>query len=392
MTTTGRRSWTAIRGFRRFFPLSFLYKTRLGVLAVLAIAVWMVFRRGGSGPTNREEGSSGYDGSFLYRTAPLWVWIGVYGAAAVFSHLNVGHRHLAPIYPALFILAGAANGWLTDPSRRRDVSASPENTDAIASPPNTDAIAPYEEADAIPRPKRFDRGILVAVCLAVAVLEGLAAFPHYLAYFNPLAGGSSRGYRRLVDSSLDWGLDLPSLKSWIDAERVRHPDTSSPIYLSYFGTGVPSYYGIDYKGLPSYLDIWEGRELFPLTAGTYCISATMLQNLYVKHIGLWNVTFEAKYQDVIREMSLQGRSASTDGQGNEPIDWGAKTYEFDELRFVRLCSWLRQREPDDQVGYSILIYRLSQEEVRQAVAGPPAELLPEPAAGLDYGSETQETP
>ena len=33
--------------------------------------------------------------------------------------------------------------------------------------------------------------------------------PHYLSYFNSFCGGPSEGYRYLVDSSLDWGQDLP---------------------------------------------------------------------------------------------------------------------------------------------------------------------------------------
>jgi len=50
---------------------------------------------------------------------------------------------------------------------------------------------------------------------------------------------------------------------------------------------------------------------------------------------------------------------------------------FEHLRFARLCAFLRRREPDDNVGYSILIYRLSDQDVREALYGPPAELLPE---------------
>ncbi len=39
------------------------------------------------------------------------------------------------------------------------------------------------------------------------------------------------------------------------------------------------------------------------------------------------------------------------------------------------------REPDDEVGYSILIYRLSDADVAAAIEGPPCELLPEPEGG-----------
>jgi tetratricopeptide (TPR) repeat protein len=47
------------------------------------------------------------------------------------------------------------------------------------------------------------------------------------------------------------------------------------------------------------------------------------------------------------------------------------------LRFARLCAFLRQREPDDNIGYSILIYRLSDRDVQQALTGKAVELVPE---------------
>ena len=52
--------------------------------------------------------------------------------------------------------------------------------------------------------------------------------------------------------------------------------------------------------------------------------------------------------------------------------------ELRDLCLGRLCAYLRQREPDDEVGYSILIYHLSDAQVREALEGPPAELRPGP--------------
>ena len=51
---------------------------------------------------------------------------------------------------------------------------------------------------------------------------------------------------------------------------------------------------------------------------------------------------------------------------------------YELLRFSRLTSYLRHREPDDQVGYSILIYRLTDAEITSALEGPPLEMLPKP--------------
>jgi hypothetical protein len=47
---------------------------------------------------------------------------------------------------------------------------------------------------------------------------------------------------------------------------------------------------------------------------------------------------------------------------------------FEELRLARLCASLRRRSPDGNAGHSILIYRVSEEQLRAAVDGPPVEL------------------
>ena len=102
--------------------------------------------------------------------------------------------------------------------------------------------------------------------------------PHYLAYFNELIGGPKNGYKYLTDSNLDWGQDLPSLAKLIG--EIKNQDSSQEVYLSYFGTDNPSTYGIEATPLPGFPDWSAPRKVKELGAGTYCISATMLQNVY----------------------------------------------------------------------------------------------------------------
>jgi hypothetical protein len=49
--------------------------------------------------------------------------------------------------------------------------------------------------------------------------------------------------------------------------------------------------------------------------------------------------------------------------------WQTAIQRHDWLRLARLCAYLRVRTPDANVGYSILIYRLSEAEVTSATAG-----------------------
>ena len=47
---------------------------------------------------------------------------------------------------------------------------------------------------------------------------------------------------------------------------------------------------------------------------------------------------------------------------------------FEEYRFARLSAYLRHREPDDEINFSVLVYHLTSAEVDMALNGPPPEL------------------
>ena len=64
--------------------------------------------------------------------------------------------------------------------------------------------------------------------------------------------------------------------------------------------------------------------------------------------------------------------------GQRPlVAWRNLLAEFDEYRLARLTAYLRRREPDDNVNFSILVYRLTDADVSRALDGPP------PAMGKD---------
>jgi hypothetical protein len=333
-------------GWRSFFPYCFLYKTSLAVFMVLLLAAggaWASWspKRGSGGPGRGEAIRAG-----LYRTAPLWVLMAVYWVFAITSKMNIGHRHILPVYPPMFILAGAAAHWFAVPRR-------------------------------LPK-------IVIVAAMVFLVAECIWMWPHYLAYFNPLAGGPRNGYRHLVDSSLDWGQDTPGLKEWLDRRGLNN-QTHTPVYLAYFGNGSPTHYGIKVDRLPGYVDrdlFVEGQfqldRLGSLTGGVYCISASLLQSVLGIAFGPWSWFYEKTYQELLPEIETVG-TASPERQSmllSDP-NFQDKVSLFSELQLARLCAYLRKREPDDHVGYSILIYRLSDQQAREATLGPPVELTPD---------------
>jgi hypothetical protein len=246
-------------------------------------------------------------------------------------------------------------------------------------------------------------------------------FPHYLAHFNGVVR-PARAYRHLVDSSLDWGQDLPGVRRYIE---TRPP--SGPVYLSYYGFASPVYYHVpailaySVTSRPAPLQILslpeaesdealrdflrrepeydnevvgktlrDGKDLavvvkkpdaLRLTGGTYFISATLLQPVTAPALGAfgpWNERVERQYQ-TLRQLVAPlfsddptERSAALARFSAEYWIEAINTHEY--LRFRRLAAFLRQSEADDNVGYSILVYHVSADELSRALDGPPVEL------------------
>jgi hypothetical protein len=335
-------------GWWWYFPYAFLVKTTipallLGALGAIAVAVrWKK--------------------ADLYGLTPLLSLIVVYWIFALTTHLNIGHRHLLPVYPALCILAGAAAYWI-EPLLQR--TAAPRKGRERR---RQGARAGSRAAGSGWRPVL---GVGALVLLAWHVVESVNIRPSYLAYFNQLAGGPSQGYKHLADSSLDWGQDLPALKRWLDEEGLQHVGSSN-VYLSYFGTARPEYYGIQATRLAGFIDSRPPQPPAPLTGGVYCVSATMLD---VIGRMFYKPEDESDYQAAMKNLIAFARASENER------DWAALLHRtgeqywpqlfiaFDRLRTGRLIAFLRHREPDAMAGYSILIYRLTDADVSLALNG-----------------------
>lgn len=310
-------------GWVSFFPWTFALKTTLPLLAAIGCVGLLAVAHGRRSPAAFR--------ARLYVVTPLIVLFAVYWAISLASHLNIGHRHILPTYPVLFIAAGVLARW----------------------------ILPF-------RPGRW----IVGVLLAGQALEATVIAPHFLAYFNALGGGPAQGHRHLVDSSLDWGQDLPGLKRWLDAHAG-----PAPVFLSYFGLGEPDYYDIRARRLPFVNGFKIPQPYVRLEPGIYAISATTLSHVYSSIRGPWTVDLEKEYQDLRRLEPLLEAYAREPARRPElerdvpAAQWRKATTRHDQLRFARLCHYLRLREPDARIGYSIHLYRIGEKELADAVYG-----------------------
>jgi len=311
-----------ITGWRTFFPVAFLLKSTLPALALTLLGIiGLAF----TFPRRRTV--------WFYRVSPLLVFLAVYWAFSIPSHLNIGHRHLLPTYAACYILAGGSVLLV----RRHRAWA-----------------------------------VVLAILLVWQARESLAIRPDYLAYFNPICGGPKEAHRMFVDSSLDWGQDLPRLRDWLQTRTA-----GEKVFISYFGTDSPPHEGINATRVGDGPFDWYGRKTPPpLTGGVYCISATMLRRVYTDVRGPWSMSYEQTYQQISRW--LAHASAIPKGQPITDLDGSpmsqtqieGRLMKYEQLMFGRLCHLLQTREPDARIGYSILVWRLSDADIGLALKAP----------------------
>jgi hypothetical protein len=120
--------------------------------------------------------------------------------------------------------------------------------------------------------------------LALHAVDVTSRYPFSLSYFNQIVP-RGREYQWLVDSSLDWGQDLPRLARRLPGF-VR---PGEPIYLNYFGSCRPDTVLPDAELLGLAPRPGAPQSLRP---GVYCVSATSLQAVYDEPFGRWCRRFE----------------------------------------------------------------------------------------------------
>ncbi len=206
-----------------YFPVALAIKSSLTLL-VLTVAAPLMFLRG-LRPFRRER-------TFLL--VPLAMVL----AASMTSHLDIGVRHVLPMYPFAAVLGGAAASMLLKSSR----------------------AARYT----------------VAALLLFQVVSSLHAFPDYLPYANEAFGGSGRAYRMLSDSNVDWGQELKEVGAYVREHSGEHPGehAGQDCWFAYSLPTIPlTNYGISCKPLPTGFALWVG---FPQAAVPRRITGTVL--------------------------------------------------------------------------------------------------------------------
>ena len=167
-------------GWWYFFPVVFFFKSPVAFLVLIAIAAWLLRRS--------------HRAAYVPGLCALAILLSVLPA-----RINLGVRHILPMYPLLAIPAGYALASLW----------------------------------------AMRRGRIAAVMLAGwLIAASLRAHPDYLPYFNEFALGEPERIR--VDSDLDWGQDLERL-----AAHMKARNRTGEFGLNWFGSTVPIWHGVN---------------------------------------------------------------------------------------------------------------------------------------------------
>ncbi|MDZ4385225.1 MAG: hypothetical protein U0944_02280, partial [Candidatus Moranbacteria bacterium] len=223
------------KGFLSYFPVVFILKEPLPTLFFLFFAVSIglfgIISASFSEPKKILRNLIHYLRVNIAEFAML-TFIFVYSATSITGRLNIGLRHLLPIFPFIYILIAVSVFRFI---RRR-----------------------HNQSKHI-----FNLAALALVTFLIA--ETVSAYPYYMSYFNQSAGGPKNGYQIVTDSNADWGQDLKRLEAFLKD----HPEIEK-IKVDYFGMT-----DLDYYLSNRYEKWWSAKR--PIEPGWYAISALFLQ-------------------------------------------------------------------------------------------------------------------
>ncbi|MBN1622567.1 MAG: glycosyltransferase family 39 protein [Endomicrobiales bacterium] len=240
----------SVTGWVYYFPIAFLLKTPLPFIILLIFAA---FRKS----------------SWTREKIIFLLWPALfYFALSCYSKVQIGHRHIMPIYPFLTV-------WVS---------------------------GIYSE--------KYKKVIKLGIaCLLIWYCAGtFRIHPWHLSYFNELIGSPANGYKYFTDSNVDWGQGLKQLGKYLKKEGV------SGIYLCYFGVGDPHYYGIKYYPIgfsdnisyPNAKGHRDGDEINfdSMKKVIFAVSATNFQATYYYDKQIFSWLKEIPYEDILANSIL----------------------------------------------------------------------------------------
>lgn len=293
------------KGWWYYFPTVYLLKESLGFHILSLVALWLSVWRVRCASEKSSRAVRGWINDNFPIFASIF-FVVFYWILSVINPLNIGVRHVLPMFPFIYFLVARQLALWTRMPVARDFKK-----------PRDIFISIYHILIA-PLPRLF----LLALILAWIAAGTVAAFPYYLSYYNELAGGTQNGYWYATDSNYDWGQDLKRLRDIVQNPpagpdgTVGASEPNEKVYLDYFG-GSTAHNGAQRYWLGDQFIPWYSSFGPPPSGSVFAISAN----------------------------SLMGNRA-------RPVKG------FPQLKPEDTYPWLRGLEPFTRAGTSIFLYRI----------------------------------
>ncbi|MBI4042437.1 MAG: glycosyltransferase family 39 protein [Deltaproteobacteria bacterium] len=213
-------------GWPHYFLVAFLIKTPIPFLFLLLVTLGFTLIK-----------RSGRSMADLFLILPALVLF----VSASIGHLQIGLRHILPLYPLLFVWCGKVGTLIHRILGRSDTET---RLAAVGG-----GLLRRESALLVQRirKRKFKSSLVASIALSCGLwysLSTLRIAPHYLGYFNELIGGPKNGYRYLLDSNIEWGQGLIELGQFVKKNDLKK------IYIDYPWTPLPEKYGISAENAP----------------------------------------------------------------------------------------------------------------------------------------------
>lgn len=190
------------KSFKSYFPIVFSLKEPIPFLILILASLWFGFRDW----FKEHHHKLAEKVCECFSAFAMLLWLVIYLAASLNANLNIGIRHLMPIYGFIFILVAG----LIESRFRSKWGKS-----------------------------------LILLLLTWYLIEFIFAYPFYLSYYNEFAlikpswasvNEPRGGFNYVVDSNDDWGQDLWRLDDFVNQNKIQK------IYLDYFGWAEQQFY------------------------------------------------------------------------------------------------------------------------------------------------------
>jgi len=220
--------------WKHYFPIMYILKIPLSfhILTLLVLLLWLFSLRKPKPAKKILEQLKSWTLKYFTEFSLLIFFI-IYWVTSITGNLNIGIRHILPIFPIMYI-------WVCLGFFRLMKNTKKQRT-------------------------RMIFGCFTAGLMVWYILSSLVAFPHYISYYNELVCGSKNGYEYATDSNYDWGQDLKRLTEFVEKNNIQE------ITVAYFGGDDPQYrLGDKIK------QTWPNQDP-EKNKGWLAISATLLQ-------------------------------------------------------------------------------------------------------------------